>query len=108
MSVHEYARRTNARHARQLDVSRRGATMSADQLVYRLVSVAIDGPRPHDALCDLAGVLYDAASHAFDSVEKYRTSHPELAHEFRVNRAQMVDLAGYVLRVAGTFDERVA
>ena len=82
--------------------------MTADQLVYRLVSVAIDGPKPHNALCDLAAVLYDAGSHAFDSVTKYRTSHPELANEFRQNRQQLVDLAGYVLRVAGTFEEKVA
>lgn len=78
--------------------------MTAAQLVYRLVTQAIDGDRPHDDLCDLAGTLYDAAAHAFDSVTKYRTSAPEIAAEFRRNREELVDLAGYVLRVAGTYE----
>jgi hypothetical protein len=81
--------------------------MTAAQLVYSLVGRAVDSADPLNATSDLAGLLYDCASRKHDRamVLRERDYQEGIAGEFAQNAAELRDLAGYALRVAGTFQE---
>jgi len=83
--------------------SKHDHTMTAAQLVYALTGRAVDAADPENALSDLAGLLYDCASRKHErAFSLLQGNHRTIAVEFSQNAAELRDLAGYVLRVAGT------
>jgi len=79
--------------------------MTAEQLVYRQVTMAVCGDDPAGSLLKLEGTLYDIASSAWDSSRSaLQQGLEELAAEFMENWRDVSALAGYAGRVADTFE----
>ena len=77
--------------------------MTAEQLVYRLVTVVLEDEDRVAAISDLEGYLYDAAHNAHMAALKCQVEVPELAQEFMGNSLELRQLAGYVGRVSDTY-----